>query len=58
LCKTLCLLVRACLLSPQGYKPKYYYFEIVGLLYKLLIACVGQLFMPDTVAQVCAERWA
>jgi hypothetical protein len=38
-----------CVATPQ---PKYWYFEVVELLKKVLIASVGILFMPETATQV------
>ena len=36
----------------QSYEPKYYYMEVVLLLYKLVMSAVVVLFMPGTLAQV------
>ncbi len=46
------------LLSPldvtfvQSYEPKYYYLEVVMVLYRLIMSTVVVLFMPGTLAQV------
>jgi hypothetical protein len=37
----------------QGYEPRFYYFEVVLLMYKLMMSVVTVLFLPDTLAQVC-----
>ncbi len=36
----------------QGYEPRYWYFEVVSLLLKLLLSAVTVLFLPKSVAQV------
>ena len=36
----------------QSYEPKYYYMEVVLLVYRLIMSAAVVLFMPDTLAQV------
>jgi hypothetical protein len=36
----------------QSYEPRYYYMEVVLLVYKLIMSAVVVLFLPDTLAQV------
>jgi hypothetical protein len=36
----------------QSYEPRYYYMEIVGLGYRLIMSAVVVLFLPETAAQV------
>ncbi len=36
----------------QSYEPRYYYMEVVLLVYRLIMSAVVVLFMPDTMAQV------
>ncbi len=47
------LAVLSGLIPLQTLQPQYWYFEVVELLKKVLIASVGILFMPETATQVC-----
>ncbi len=38
----------------QSYEPRYYYMEVVLLVYKLIMSAVVVLFLPDSLAQVNA----
>lgn len=38
----------------QSYEPRYYYMEIIMLVFKLIMSTVVVIFLPETVAQV---RW-
>jgi hypothetical protein len=37
---------------PQSYEPKFFYMEVVLLVYKLVMSAVVVLFLPGTVAQL------
>jgi hypothetical protein len=41
-----------CIPLLQGYEPKFWYFEVVVLVLKLLLSAVTVLFLPESVAQV------
>jgi hypothetical protein len=41
-----------CIPLLQGYEPKFWYFEVVILVLKLLLSAVTVLFLPESVAQV------
>ena len=42
----------------QSYEPKYYYMEVVLLVYRLIMSAAVVLFMPDTLAQVMCTSCA
>ncbi len=37
---------------PQSFEPRYYFLEVVLLVYRLIMSAAVVLFMPDTLAQV------
>jgi hypothetical protein len=36
----------------QSYEPKYYYMEVVQLVFRLIMSAVVVLFLPETLTQV------